>query len=81
VAYLQQAHRREPGNQATLKALGLAYLWVGRLDDAETLLRQIDDQEELIEELDNLGNWRESQGQLELSKYAREMAQRLSTTS
>jgi hypothetical protein len=78
VTYLEQAYQHEPGNQPTLKALGLAYLWVGRLDDAEKLLRQIDDQGELIEELGNWSNWRKSQGQTKLSEYADEMARRLS---
>lgn len=77
VAYLEQAYPQEPGNQATLKALGLTYLWLGRLNDAEVLLRQLDDRGEMIEELGNWSNWRKSQGQIELSNYAREMAQRL----
>ncbi|MBI1878207.1 MAG: O-antigen ligase family protein [Chloroflexi bacterium] len=81
VAYLEQAYSQEPGNQATLKALGLAYVWVGRLDVAEPLLHQIDDQAELIEELGNWSNWRESRGQTKLSEYASEMAQRLSGES
>ncbi len=77
VAYLEQAYPQEPGNQATLKALGLTYLWLGRLNDAEVLLWQLDDRGEMIEELGNWSNWRKSQGQIELSNYAYRMAQRL----
>jgi putative inorganic carbon (HCO3(-)) transporter len=78
VEYLEKAHRQEPGNQGTLKALGLAYLWLGRLDEAEPLLRQLDNQSELIKELGAWSDWRESQGQIKFSQYAKEMAQRLS---
>ena len=77
-AYLAQAYSQEPGNQATLKALGYAYLWTGQLDSAQRLLRQRDDQDELIEELGNWSTWWAGQGQAELSGYATEMAQRLS---
>ncbi|MBE7554366.1 MAG: O-antigen ligase family protein [Anaerolineales bacterium] len=76
--YLEKAHRQESGNQATLKALGLAYLWLDRLDEAEPLLRQLDNQGELIKELGTWSNWQESQGQIKLSQCAKEMAHRLS---
>lgn len=78
VLYLEQAYGQEPGNQATLKALGLAYIWNGQLDRAEPLLRQRDDLSEVIEELGNWSSWWASQGRPELAAYASEMAQRLS---
>jgi tetratricopeptide (TPR) repeat protein len=78
--YLAQAYDQEPENQATLKALGYAYLWVGDLDKAEQLLRQVDDQGELVEELENWSAWRASQGQQDLARFAGAMAQRLAVT-
>lgn len=75
--YLEQAYRQEPGNQATLKALGLAYVWLDRLDQAEPLLRQRDDRDEIIEELGNWSSWWASQGQPGLAAQAQEMARRL----
>lgn len=41
VTELEAAYRADPANRAVIKALGFAYVWVGRLDDAEPLLRQI----------------------------------------
>lgn len=76
--FLEKAYKQEPNNQATLKALGLAYLWVGRLDEAEKLLRQVNDQNMLIEELGIWSNLRESQGQMDLAEYAYSLAERLS---
>jgi hypothetical protein len=78
VLYLEQAYRQEPGNQATLKALGLAYVWTGQLDLAEPLLQQRDDLDEVIEELGNWSSWWAGQGRPALAAYATEMAQRLS---
>jgi cytochrome c-type biogenesis protein CcmH/NrfG len=78
VLYLEQAYRQEPDNQATLKALGLAYVWTGQLDRAEPLLQQRDDLDEVIEELGNWSSWWAGQGRPELAAYAGEMAQRLS---
>lgn len=78
VLYLEQAYGQEPDNQATLKALGLAYVWTGQLDRAEPLLRQRDDLGEVIEELGNWSSWWASQGRPELAASAGEMAQRLS---
>ncbi len=77
VLYLEKAYPYEPHNQATLKALGLAYLWTGRLDEAEPLLQQLDNQGGLVEELGYWATWRGSQGQTELSAYTAEMIQRL----
>jgi hypothetical protein len=76
--YLEQAYQQEPKNQATLKALGYAYLWTGQPDSALKLLQQIDDQSELVEELDTWSWWWSTQNRADLSKYSGEMAQRLS---
>ena len=48
IPYLEQAYQAESSNQATLKLLGLAYLWVGKSDPAETLFRQLDSRGELV---------------------------------
>ena len=75
--YLERAYQQEPGNQATLKALGYAYLWTGRLDSAEGLLRQLDVRNELVEELGNWAWWWDTQGRDDLSAAADEMVRRL----
>jgi len=78
VTYLERAYPQERENQATLKALGLAYLWTGRLDPAEELLRQLDVQSEMVEELNAWRWWWHTQDRDDLSAYAAGMAQRLS---
>jgi O-antigen ligase len=76
-AYLERAYAREPANQATLKALGYAYMWTGRLDAAERLFRQVDFASQLRNELDYY-RWSWSrQGQDDLASYADDMARRL----
>jgi tetratricopeptide (TPR) repeat protein len=77
VTRLQIAAVQEPHNQATLKALGLAYLWTGQLDQAEEQLRQLDSQYEIVEELGNWQNWWLRQGFENLSDYAVVMGSRL----
>jgi hypothetical protein len=77
VVYLKRAFDQEPGNQATLKALGYAYLWTGQLDVAEKLLRQRDDRDELREELGTWSWWWGTQERYDLSEYANEMVERL----
>jgi hypothetical protein len=79
ITYLERAYQQEPGNQATLKALGYAYLWTGQLDQSEPLLRQLDDQDELVEELGNWQRWWASQERPDLALRAGKMAQRLSS--
>jgi O-antigen ligase len=78
VSYLETAYQQAPKNQGTLKALGLTYTWIGQMDAAEDLLRQLDDQSEMIEELGTWCWWWESQGQEAQSVNACEMAHRLS---
>jgi len=78
VTYLERAYPQETGNQATLKALGYGYLWVGQLDTAEERFRQVDFRSELVKELGYWGWWWGTQDREDLSHYALEMAQRLS---
>ena len=74
VSYLEAALRIDPGNTTTHKALGLAYVWVGRLGEAEPLLAHVP---QIIEELNVWGWWRSSQGETELAKSAYRMSLRL----
>lgn len=77
--YLERAYLRMPHNQAVLKALGLAYLWNGQLDSAEKLLRQLDARGEIIEELETWRWWWGTQKRQDLSGYAGEMVQCLTS--
>ncbi|MFN8455389.1 MAG: O-antigen ligase family protein [Anaerolineae bacterium] len=77
IVYLEKAYQQEPDNQVTLKALGYAYMWTGRLTTAENLLRHLDNQAGLVHELDDWSGWLKSQGQTVLSTYAAKMAQQL----
>jgi tetratricopeptide (TPR) repeat protein len=74
VAYLEVALRNGPHNTTTHKALGLAYVWVGQLEDAEPLLSAVPD---IVQELNTWGWWRNSQGQRELAQRAYRMSLRL----
>jgi len=78
MTYLERAYQNEPGNQATLKALGLAYLWTGRLDSAEEMLGQLDEKDEMVEELGAWSWWWGTQDRDDLASYAEEMVERLS---
>ncbi|HEY74740.1 MAG TPA: tetratricopeptide repeat protein [Thermoflexia bacterium] len=77
VAYLERAYQRQPGNPATWKGLGYAYLWTGWLDPAEELLSRLDDRAELVEELGVWRGWWGRQGREDLAGYAGEMVRRL----
>ena len=81
VTHLELAYRGQPGNQATLKSLGLAYLWTGQLDRARELLQQLDDQAELVEELNNWRRWWETNDRAALSLYAGELVQQLGSNN
>jgi tetratricopeptide (TPR) repeat protein len=78
IQYLEQAYLRQPGNQATLKALGYAYLWSGQLDRAELPLRRLDDRGNLIEDLRAWSFWWASQNRPTLAESTDEMIDRLS---
>lgn len=77
IVYLEQVYPQEPHNQVTLKALGYAYMWTGRLDKAEEMLRQMDDQARVVHELGDWSAWLKSQGQIALSTYTAQVAQQL----
>lgn len=52
VLHLAQAYQQEPDNQATIKALGYAYMWTGQTEAAYALFRQVEFQPRLLQELD-----------------------------
>jgi Tfp pilus assembly protein PilF len=74
VFHLESALAAGPHNPTARKALGLAYVWDGRLDEAEPLLLGVPD---IAKELNAWGWWREQQGEQALSQYAYQMSQRL----
>lgn len=74
VAHLELAYQAAPSSFATRKALGLAYVWVGRLDEAEPLLRGVKD---IVQELNTWGWWRSTQGETALAANAYRMSLRL----
>jgi len=67
VAYLEAAYQANPTNTTTHKALGLAYTWTGRLDQAERLLADAPD---IVEELNVWGGWWIRQGKSEWATNA-----------
>jgi putative inorganic carbon (hco3(-)) transporter len=74
VAHLEAALRNDPHNTTTHRALGLAYMWVGRLENAEPLLAAVPN---VVQELNTWGWWRQSQGERELAQRAYRMSLRL----
>jgi tetratricopeptide (TPR) repeat protein len=74
VAHLELAYQAAPSSFATRKALGLAYVGVGRLDEAEPLLRGVKD---IVQELNAWGWWRSTQGENRLAINAYRMSLRL----
>jgi tetratricopeptide (TPR) repeat protein len=74
VSELEAAHRLAPHNRTDWKALGLAYVWAGRLDAAEPLLRQVP---EMADELNTWAGWRRGRGQLEQALWGYRMSLRL----
>jgi tetratricopeptide (TPR) repeat protein len=67
VAHLEAAYRADPANTTTHKALGLAYTWVGRLDQAQQLLVGASD---IVGELNVWGWWWGTQGESEWAANA-----------
>jgi tetratricopeptide (TPR) repeat protein len=74
VPQLEAAYAADPANRTTWKALGLAYVWAGRLDEGEPLLRQVPG---MADELNTWGNWRQSRGQIAQALSAYRMSLRL----
>jgi hypothetical protein len=72
--FWETAHRSARHHRGLQKMLGYAYVWTGRIADAESLLRDIP---EAPDEMWTY-SWRwKTQGRLERSQYAAEVAQRL----
>jgi O-antigen ligase len=67
ITYLEATYRADPTNTTTHKALGLAYTWVGRLDEARQLLAKVP---EIVEELNVWGWWWGTQGEHEWAANA-----------
>ncbi len=74
IPLLEKAYATEPGYQASIKGLGLAYLWVGKTRDAANLFQQLSEPAEMSEELWNWFSFRQSQNQMDLAGYAGESA-------
>jgi tetratricopeptide (TPR) repeat protein len=74
VEHLEIAWKAMPGHRGVQKALGLAYLWQGRIELAQEKLAPL---EEMVQELDTWSWWRGEQGQDDLSAYAKELYLRL----
>jgi len=74
ISHLERAYEGNPSHPANVKGLGLAYLWAGRLDQAEVLLQDVP---WICEELNTWAWWRGTQGQDDLAAYARLLAERI----
>lgn len=77
VAPLEAAAAAEPDYQAAVKGLGLAYVWVGRIEDAARTLSRLDDVPGMVGELYTWSTYRAEIGQPQLSQYARQAAEAL----
>jgi tetratricopeptide (TPR) repeat protein len=71
VEHLEMAWHADPDNTTTHKALGLAYVWVGELEQAQPLLKDVPD---IVEELNVWGWWRGTREQMEQSVDAYRMS-------
>lgn len=74
VPYLEMSYQLQPGNPATIKGLGLAYVWNGQIEDAVGMFSQLKDPQAMADELTVWGFWRASDEQAQplLSAYAYE---------
>jgi O-antigen ligase len=75
VAHLEVAWRAAPEDPTACKALGLAYAWLGRIDEAAELLR---DAKDIVAELNTWGYWHgsEGRGQVAMNAYRTSLALR-----
>ena len=73
-AYLEQAARPDPDHRGIAKTLGYTYVWLGRLDTAETQLAGIP---EARDEMRVYAWWWGQQGRADLADYAWQMQQQL----
>lgn len=74
IPLLEKAFAAEQYYQASIKGLGLAYMWVGRTEEAACVLRRLSNLSEMTEELYNWQNYRHEQQQDLQSAYALETA-------
>ncbi len=77
IAPLEATAAAEPDYQAAVKGLGLAYVWVGRIEDAARTLARLDDVPAMVGELYTWSTYRGEIGQTQLSQYARQAAEAL----
>ena len=75
VPLLESAYAAERSNPAAIKGLGLAYVWLGRSQDAADVLNRLDDPAAMSSELITWGAFRTEQGRPLLAAYAYETAQ------
>jgi hypothetical protein len=75
--FLEQAYAAEPTNPAAIKGLGLAYVWVGRTQDAAQVLKNLPNIDDMANELYTWGYFRSSEEQHQplLAAYAWEAAE------
>ncbi len=64
VRLLEQANAVDPGHPTAAKSLGLAYTWVGRIDDAIASFRRMSDMSGIAGELYSWGGYYGNQGML-----------------
>ncbi len=76
-AHLETAHEEAPNHRGIIKNLGYAYVWLGELDKAQTLLGRIP---EARDEMSVYIWWWETQGRPDLSENASMMVSRLNTS-
>jgi len=79
IAALERARVVLGADQATRKALGLAYVWNGQPLHGARLLAQLDNGAEIREELETWPYTWEERGRSDLAAYARQAAQALDT--
>lgn len=77
VPLLETAATAEPDNPAAIKGLGLAYVWVGKLEDALAQFKHLDDVKAMADELYTWGTYRREQKQPLLTARAWETAEML----
>lgn len=75
VSLLERAFASEPKNPASIKGLGLAYTWVGQIDEAVNMFNLMPNPREVADELDVWGYYRSQEGDYLLSAYAFETSQ------
>lgn len=81
VPLLETAFAEESANPAAIKGLGLAYVWVGRTQDAARMFHLLIDPAGMANELYTWGNYRSEQKRPLLAAYAYETAQSMYPTT